>query len=90
MRSGDALLFASRVDIDIIIRIHDSDFSKRILFVVKYVLIMKVRRTFDTNALILNEQRDYFCFGNPDASFIVVRQIIRDVMWGRKGILEHN
>jgi hypothetical protein len=42
---------------------------------------MEVRRTVGTAALILNEQRGHFRFGNPDAPFVAVRQAIRGEEW---------
>lgn len=90
MSNGDVLPFASRIGTDVIIRIHDCYFSGRILSVERYVLIMKIKRTIGTAALILNEQHDYFRFGNLDAPFVIVRPTTRDVMWERVSILEDN
>lgn len=60
MFNNDVLFFASNVEIDVTIRIQKFEFFERIFTMKKYVLIMKIKRTLDTNVLILNEQKKNF------------------------------
>ena len=90
MFSSDTLLLAPNVGTDVTIRTQESEFFGRILTVERYVLVMEVKRTLGTGALVLSEQRGNFRFGNPDTPFIAVRQAISGVMWGRLGIPEKN
>lgn len=45
-----------------------------------------MKRSKRTDVIVFNDQSGYFIFGNSNPAFVVVRQAIRGVMWGKTNI----
>ena len=90
MSDTDNLPSAPGVGTDVKIQSQDNIFLGRIVSTRAYNVIMKVKRVRGTDALILNEKRGLFTFGNASSKFVAERQAIRGVMWGRLGIPQKN
>lgn len=72
------------------IRIQHNEFLGRVLSSKDSLLTLEVRRLKEIDALILNDQVGYFICGNPHAAFLVGRQAVLDVFWGRHNIPSNN
>lgn len=87
---GHELAFGPSIGVDVRIRAEGCTFVGRILSSDNHTIIMEVRRTEGTGAMILNNQRGYFEFGNPYAAYRAIRQAIRGLMWGRVDLPQDN
>ena len=82
--------FAPLSGADMSIRIRHNEFLGRALSSKDFLLTLEVRRLKETDALILNDQVGHFICGNPHAAFLVGRQAVLCVWWGRYSIPSNN